>query len=88
MVLPSGVSSVAFESEMTNLAPIAAPVNVFLHEDGRTTLLSRRTVGGTQQPGNGVSSAPRISPTGEGVVVTTSASHLDAAQLEPVELDR
>ncbi|MEM1449260.1 MAG: PKD domain-containing protein [Planctomycetota bacterium] len=78
VVLPSGVISVAFESEMTNLAPIAAPVNVFLHEDGRTTLLSRRTVGGTQQPGNGVSSAPRISPTGEGVVFTTSASNLDA----------
>ncbi len=82
-VTGSGRVSVVFESTATTLGAIAAPRNVFVHDNGNTVLLSQRLGGGSSVPGNGSSFGARISPTGDCVVFTTLASNLDV--LQPVD---
>ena len=80
VVGPAGTLSVAFTSDVQDLAPVAALSNVFLHENGTTTLLSQRKLGGISEPGNAPSVAPALSPTGDSVVFETLASNLDVSQ--------
>ena len=71
--------SIVFESDKTDLAgSVSAATNVFLFEDGETTLLSQRQNGASSTAGNGVSRSPRISPTATSVVFETEADNLDS----------
>lgn len=78
----TGRVSVAFTSDKQDLTAVAAGSNVFLREDGNTTLLSQVRLGGNVALGNGLSSGVSISPTGDSVLYETLASNLDASRPE------
>lgn len=80
-VTNSGAVSVAFESAAANLAAIEpGTTNVFLREGGAVTLMSQNRSAGVSTPGDGDSSAPRLTPSGGGLVFTSEATNLDVLQ--------
>lgn len=77
VVLPSGDVVVAFQSQKTNLANSPTTPNVFVHEEGVTTMLSQIRIGGSSTPGNDLSFDVGLAPTGQSAVYSTFADNLD-----------